>query len=257
MISWEYSLERLEKELELTNKKKQALENLFNSGKISQGSYENLSKEITGAIAEIENRRKALAHKITSKINQFEQQTAMLEMFLAESEIRHAAGEVDDESYARESNVLTLGLEATKQQLKEFKKAVDKLVPKETMPTPPTPAEAVEAPTIEEIIEKPSEIPVETPVEASVSAPIEAPVEEPAEAETVSVEAEIEQPIEAISDETPGEGEETVATSETSVEMVVEEGPTEEKVKAPAEETSPLQGEEEATTEEEKTEEQP
>lgn len=274
VISWKYSLERLDKELELTNKKKQALENLFSTGKISQGSYENLNTELTGVVIDIENRRKTLVDKITSKINDLEQQTAMLEKLFAESEIRQAAGEADDESYAHESNVLTLGLEATKQQLAEIKMAVDKLVPKEAMPTPPTPAEAVEPSTIEEIVEKPSEIPVEAPVEVPVAAPVEAPVETPAEAETVSEEAEIEQPIEVISDEAPGEGEaeaareeefqpseevvdETVATSETSVETVVEEGPTEEKVKAPAEETSPFQGEEEATTEEEKTEEQP
>ena len=273
MISWEYSLEGLDKELELTNKKKEALDNLFNAGRISQVTYENLNTELTGTITEIENRRKALAHKMTSKINELQQQITMLESFLASSEIRHAAGEVDDESYARESNVLTLGLEATKQELKEFEEAVGELVPKEAMPTPPKPTEAVKAPPTEEVIEKPPEIPVEAPVEAPVAAPMEAPVEVPVEAEAVSEEAEIERPIEVISAEAPGEGvealveekfrssegvvEETVATSESTVETVVEEAPAEEEVGAPAEEKSPFQGEEEATTEEEKNKEQP
>ena len=196
MISWKFALERIDKEVELSNKKKQALDNLFSARKISQPTYEYLSKDLTEAIAEVEARRKTLADKITSKIGEFEQQIRTLELLLASSEIRYAAGEMDETLYMHENNVLNFGLEATKQELIEVKEAIVKILSGEMSPTPPsTPSEVEKAPSKEETVtvnNEPPEVPtvteipigtVETPVGASIQENI--PVPAPAVLEVV------------------------------------------------------------------------
>jgi len=266
LISWKYSFEKISKDLELARKKKQALDDLFNSGKISASTYESLDKELTDSISEIEAHQKNLANKMTSKIAELEEQIGTLEVFLANSEIQYAAGEIDEDLHANESGAFTLGLEAVKQQLNAIKEVIAGLMPEVVAPTPPpTPSEIEKAPTTEEIVEGKTEIPVETPIET--------PAEEPTKGETVSEEVTIEEPLEASAEEAPLEtpaeetlveekapSEEEVSLSEETfeepiatevpAETVTEETITEEDTETPAEDTSSYE-EEEATTEEE------
>jgi len=267
LISWKYSFEKISKDLELARKKKQALDDLFNSGKISASTYESLDKELTSAISEIEAHQKNLADKMTSKITELEEQISTLEVFLANSEIQYAAGEIDDELHASESGAFTLGLEAVKQQLSAIKEVVIKLMPEVVAPTPPlTPSETVEAPTTEEVAKEAPQITVETPIET--------PVEEKVEAEPISEEVTIEEPLEAPAEEAPTEEgvevpmetpaeetlaeeeepeetiEETVTTEEVAAETVTEETVIEEETETLTEEMSSHE-EGETTTEEE------
>ncbi len=289
MISWEYSFEKISKDLELAKKKKQALDDLFGTGKISQFTYDSFNKGLTDTIAEIETHRKALAEKMTSKIAELEQQVNTLEMFLANAEILYAAGEIDDELHTRESNAFTQGLEATKQELEVIKEVVANLMPeKMELTLPPAPGEIVEAPSAEEVLEETPEIPTEVPIEAPVEAQVEV------ETENISEETEIEQPMEVqaeeasteetLTEETPNEGfegieenasetpteeqsspseevdEEPVVSPEADAETIVEktpiEGETEVEVEAEAEDTSSSQDEEEEATAEEQEEEE-
>lgn len=289
MISWEYSFEKISKDLELAKKKKQALDDLFGTGKISQFTYDSFNKGLTDTIAEIETHRKALAEKMTSKIAELEQQVNTLEMFLANAEILYAAGEIDDELHTRESNAFTQGLEATKQELEVIKEVVANLMPeKMELALPPAPGEIVEAPSAEEVLEETPEIPTEVPIEAPVEAQVEV------ETENISEETEIEQPMEVqaeeasteetLAEETPTEGfegieenapetpteeqsssseevdEEPVVSPEVATETIVEETPiegeTEVEVEAEAEDTSSSQDEEEEATAEEQEEEE-
>lgn len=289
MISWEYSFEKISKDLELAKKKKQALDDLFGTGKISQFTYDSFNKGLTDTIAEIETHRKALAEKMTSKIAELEQQVNTLEMFLANAEILYAAGEIDDELHTRESNAFTQGLEATKQELEVIKEVVANLMPeKMELTLPPAPGEIVEAPSVEEVLEETPEIPTEVPIEAPVEAQVEV------ETENISEETEIEQPMEVqaeeasteetLAEEAPTEGfegieenapetpteeqsssseevdEEPVVSPEVATETIVEETPiegeTEVEVEAEAEDTSSSQDEEEEATAEEQEEEE-
>lgn len=224
LISWKYSFEKISKDLELARKKKQALDDLFSSGKISASTYESLDKELTDVISEIEARQKGLADKITSKIADLEKQIVTLEMFLANSEIQYAAEEIDEELHANESTAFSLGLDAMKKQLATVKEVVASLMPEAVAPTPPsTPSETEEAPlTTEEIVEETTEIPVETPVE-------ETPAEETTEVEPVSEEATIEAPLETPTEEIPTEE----VTEETTEEVAEEEAPSEEVFEEP------------------------
>lgn len=127
LISWKHSFRKLTEENEMAKKKKQALDNLLNSGRISQSTYELIGNEIGEAIAEIEKQQQALLEKMNSKMADLEEQIKMLEMLLANSEIQHVAGEVDEEVYQRETNLLSTGLEASRQELSSIRDAVNQL----------------------------------------------------------------------------------------------------------------------------------
>ena len=127
MISWKHSFSKFIEENEMAKKKKQALDNLLNSGRISQSTYELIDSEISEGIAEIERQQKALMEKMNSKMVELEEQIKVLEMLLANAEIRHVTGEVDDEAYQRETNLLSMGLEAARLELGSVRDAVNQL----------------------------------------------------------------------------------------------------------------------------------
>ncbi len=287
MISWKHSFKEISADLELTKKKKQALDDLLEEGRISESTYESLNGELTDAIASIEARRKALAEKVNSKISELEQQITVLEMFLANSEIGYVAGEIDEDLHQRESNAFALGLEAVKQELKAVKEVVGDLMPKESEEaaplSPPTEVaevtEVTEEPQIQELAEEPPEIVAEAPMEPetiSEEAPVEQLMETPAEKPFVEEPVEMpheaspevspevlpelppELPSEMPPEEAPVEEEEPVP-SEESVEETAEET-AEEIVETPEVAEEPVvvevSTEEEATTEEEYEEEE-
>jgi len=237
LISWKHSFKEISADLELTKKKKQALDDLLEEGRISESTYESLNGELTDAITSIEARRKALAGKVSSKISELEQQITVLEMFLASSEIEYVAGEIDEDLHQRESNAFALGLEAVKQELNAVKEVVGDLMPGEpeeaAPPSPPT--EVTEEPQIQELAEEPPEIVAEAPPEPeaiSEEAPVEQMMETPAEKPFV------EEPVE-ISHEAPPEVSPEVPLelpSELPSEMAPEEAPVEEEEPVPSEE---------------------
>jgi len=171
LVIWKDAFEKINIELDLTKRKKQALDDLLNAGRISQSTYDCLCKDINEEISQIEVRRKALAEKTASKISELEDQLQTLEFFLANTEMAYVAGEISSELYSPESNALNLGLEATKQELNWIKEVIIQLVPKE-----PTPLISVTA-TVESIEATPTETAVENAPQVSSNAPIETPIE--------------------------------------------------------------------------------
>jgi len=127
LISWKHSFKRLNEESEMARKKKQALDNLLSTDRISQSTYDSFSKEMDEAIAEIERQRNALLDKMSSKMKELEGQIRTLEMLFANYEIQHVAGEVDDEVYQREIGLLSTGLEAARHELDAVNEAVSQL----------------------------------------------------------------------------------------------------------------------------------
>jgi len=256
--------------LELAKKKKQALDDLLNSGKISASTYESLEKEITNAIQEIEARQKDLAEKMTSKITELEKEINTLELFLANSEIQYVAGEIDEDTHANEIGAFTLGLDALKQQLGVIKEAVVERTPELVAPTPPpTPSEVEEAKLTEEVAGETLEALVETPTETLVEAPVETPteaepiseevtIEEPLEtseeivAEEVTIEEPLKKEAETLVEEEVGAAEETLVEEEAPPEEEVLEETVEETVDT--EEVAETSTEETATEEETETE---
>lgn len=135
---------RLNEEYELAKKKKHALSNLLGTGKISESTHGLFDREIEDAMAEIDNQRKALLEKMASKTMELEEQIKTLEILLAKFEIQHVTGEVDEQIYQRETDLLSMGLENVRQELDAVQEAVNQLSTSGTM------MEQQTGPTIEE-----------------------------------------------------------------------------------------------------------
>ena len=127
LISWKHSFRRLNEEYELAKKKRQALGNLLSTGKISQSTHSLFDREIEDAMAEIENQRKALLEKMASKTMELEEQIKTLEILFAKFEIQHVTGEVDEQIYQHETDLLSMGLETIRQELNAVQEAVNQL----------------------------------------------------------------------------------------------------------------------------------
>jgi len=219
LSSWRYSFELVSKELELAKKKKKALDDLYAAGRISESTYKYIERELTEAIIDLEAHLKSLVEKMTARAEELEKQIRSLEIFLANLEIHYAAGDIDEESYRNQNNAITLGLEATKQELESIRNSLAKVKPEEKVEAPkpevveekPTEEEAVEAPT-----EAAPEAPPETPAEAAPeAAPETAPQPTPTPAPTPASVEEVSKPPEpVVSEEKPEEAKESVETSE-------------------------------------------
>lgn len=164
MSSWKESFDVVNQELELTKKKKQALDHLLSTERISQPTYEYLEKGLAENIIDLEAHQKSLADKMTSRADELEKQTRSLELFLANLEIHNIAREIDQETYTGQKEVITLGLEATKGELNLIKGSLMKIATQ--------PAEAAEAQEAAVTQEVPSEEHTETEIPESVPEPI-------------------------------------------------------------------------------------
>jgi len=171
LISWKHSFKKLNEETEMAKKKKQALDNLLNTGRISQSTYDLFNNEIDEAIAEIERQQKGLLEKMNSKMEELEAQIKTLEMLLANFEIQHVTGEVDEEVYQSEMGILSMGIETAKHELDVVREAVNQLssgmqissteVVVEQKMEPQSAETEVSEPKVEVVEEKLSEPPVE------------------------------------------------------------------------------------------------
>jgi chromosome segregation ATPase len=135
LISWKHSFRRLNEEYEIAKKKKQALDSLLGNGRISQSTHEMFDKEIADAIAEIERQKRDLLEKMNSKIRELESQIKTLEVLVANYEIQHVTGEVDEEVYQREISLLSVGLDTARKELDAVKEALNQLSGNVQIPT--------------------------------------------------------------------------------------------------------------------------
>jgi len=167
LISWMHSFESLNEEFEMTKKKKEALNNLLDAGKISQSTYDCFNEKIDEAVAEIERQQKALLEKMNSTVTELEDHTKTLEILLANFEIKHVTGEIDEGVYQREVELLSIGLETARQELDAAKEAMDQL--SSAIQIPPTDVVAPQEvePQTTEVVEIPD--PEITSAEESVS----------------------------------------------------------------------------------------
>lgn len=188
MSLWRYSFELINKELEITKKKREALDNLFAEKKISQSTYDYLKSELVKAISELENNLRKLRDRMATRAQELESQLSSLELLLASLEIHHAAGDVSDETYEKENKAILLGLEATRRELNDIRSSLEapsekpeeeeEAAEEKSEEEPPEePSEEAEAPTVSyETHEEPTEAGSEFPEEAQSAAEESPPV---------------------------------------------------------------------------------
>src|SRR4030042_3902918 len=170
LISWKYSFKRLNKEYEIAKKKKQALDSLFETGRIAQATRDSFDSDLTSAITEIEKQQKDLVVKMQGKVHELENQVKTLETLLANYEIQHVVGEIEEEVYQREINLLSNGLESAKRELEFIKEAANQLCPppveatttEPSLPVAENEAEMVQTEPVENVPAVPEEVTVVT-----------------------------------------------------------------------------------------------
>lgn len=151
---WKHIHELAIKELNLIKRKKQVLDDLLSSGRISQSTYEHLNGEINEALTSVEKYLETVVCKMESRAQDLEKQIGTLEIFLANTEMLHVTGEIDDETYEKQMRAINIGLEAAKQELSEIKSVLEG----------PKPAGSAEETVCEHEEEK-----TETPVEETTT----------------------------------------------------------------------------------------
>ena len=214
VISWKHSFNRLNEEYEIAKKKQQALDGLYDKGKISQSTHDSFNSEIAAAITEIEKQQQDLIAKMALKTAELQNQIKTLEMLLANYEIQHVTGEIDDTTYDQEINLFNNGLETAKHELQTIQDAMNQIcnptaAPAATIPEPAPTIEAAPNP-VPETIEVPAACPpaeVTPSYVVSAPEPVIAPVAEAASAPVIETPAPVVEtpaPIpEAPSIETP------------------------------------------------------
>ncbi|MCX8176828.1 MAG: CdvA-like protein [Candidatus Bathyarchaeota archaeon] len=127
MAYWRRYLDRINEEYTVVLRKRQALNRLLSSGRISQSTFETFDREMESTIAEIEKQRKLLLEKISVKTMELEERIKVLEKLLANLEIQHVGGEIEDENYQRDLALLNVGLENAKKELELTKEVINEL----------------------------------------------------------------------------------------------------------------------------------
>lgn len=129
MISWKYSFKQLNEEYDLANRKKQALDKLYETGKISQATRDSFDNEIKSAIIEIEKKQKELLVNMQVKTTELLDKIATLEKLLANFEVQYVVGEIEDGAYQQEIALMSASLDSAKNELGSIKQAMDQLSP--------------------------------------------------------------------------------------------------------------------------------
>jgi len=124
LSSWKQSFETVSQELKMANRKKQALEDLLAKNRMSRPTYEHLLKGLEEEISRLEAHRKSLAKSMTERVAELQKQKGLIEMFLADLELRHIGQEIDEERYNQQKESLIEGFEATKAELKQIENAL-------------------------------------------------------------------------------------------------------------------------------------
>ena len=127
LSSWKTSFDTMRQELELAERKKQALDELLAKNRMSQPTYEHLASSLRETISDLQAHQRTVAEKMTKRANELEKQADILKLFLANLEMQNIAKKLDDETYTRQRQTFTLGLEATEAELSGIRNSLAKI----------------------------------------------------------------------------------------------------------------------------------
>jgi chromosome segregation ATPase len=117
LSSWKESLETIKKDLEMTEKKKESLDDLLNKKRISRPTYEHLIRSLKENINYLKTNMNSLTLNIQKRKKQLERQIRIFEYFFAKLEIENLTSNYQDEKMIRENGSFLLGMKASKNEL--------------------------------------------------------------------------------------------------------------------------------------------
>jgi len=129
LSSWKRSFEATCRELEMARRKKQALDELLAKNRMSQPTYQHLLSSLEENIRHLEAHQRSLAQKMTKRVEELQRQIEIFRLLMANLEMRHVSREVMPETYEKNKRTLTLGLEATENELNQIRNALARVAP--------------------------------------------------------------------------------------------------------------------------------
>lgn len=127
LSSWREAFETAIRELELANRKREALRDLLERKRMSRSTYDYLIRELEDEIGRFRNHMRVLAKRMNERIGELHRQERMLEMFLAWLELMHIGGEIDEEIYNHQKDTFMSGLDATRNEIRQIEKALTRM----------------------------------------------------------------------------------------------------------------------------------
>ncbi|RLG96953.1 hypothetical protein DRO29_03860 [Candidatus Bathyarchaeota archaeon] len=118
----ELYLKFLAERLRLVRGLQQRLLSLFESGVISHSTMEEGSKKLKSEVTVLEGGLRSLLKIIRRNMEELEKTIRLMEMHLTKIEVDYAAGELGEERYLKERNILTSGIELLKERLEHMKR---------------------------------------------------------------------------------------------------------------------------------------
>jgi hypothetical protein len=97
--SWRVSAEQVQSGIAQTERRIDALDQLHSSGKISTHTYKNLKKSYDSVVGQRNGAREKLMAELKSRSGELADESNELEEFLANIEVQHLTGELDEEAY--------------------------------------------------------------------------------------------------------------------------------------------------------------
>lgn len=97
--SWKVDTDKLRREIALTQKRAQALEELQKEGEVTQVAYDDLYSQYTNHIRELQEAYSALTGTLKHRIDEIETRREALEKFLGNMKVQYRTGEIDEATY--------------------------------------------------------------------------------------------------------------------------------------------------------------
>jgi len=127
LSSWREAFETTIRELELANRKREALRDLLERNRMSRSTYDYLIRELEDEIGRFRDHMRVLAKRMDERISELHRQERMLERFLAWLELMSVGGEIDEEKYNYQRDVFMLGLDATRSEIRQIEEALRRI----------------------------------------------------------------------------------------------------------------------------------
>jgi hypothetical protein len=97
--SWTVTAEKFQRGMTHAERRIDALDQLYGSGKITARTYKDVKKSYESVVNERNDARETLMSELKNRSTELADESNELEVFLANVEVQHLTGELDEESY--------------------------------------------------------------------------------------------------------------------------------------------------------------
>jgi len=124
---WKVNAEKFQRGLTHTEKRIDALDQLYSSGRISEQTYENMKNSYESMVGQRNNAQENLLSQLKNRSTELVNESNVLEEFLANIEVQHLTGELDEEAYSLAIGSLKLAYNRMIAEKNDIDSAIDEV----------------------------------------------------------------------------------------------------------------------------------